>query len=164
MTNWKRSARGTSTLLTAGLFAWSLAWAGACSSDEDDNPSPNTGGTGARGGSQSGGAKNSGGTSSVGGSSGDTGSGVGGSGASGGSATAGGEGGSGNVENAGAESGGNTGGAGEGGTGGRVKACPATDLEFLNRPNTSQCAAFANTRARLPGLNPDGSLPPLPGS
>lgn len=38
---------------------------------------------------------------------------------------------------------------------------PTTELQALNSCTDDSCAAFDN-RTRLPGLLPDGSLPPLP--
>jgi hypothetical protein len=176
MKNRKLSARGAHTWLAAACLTWTLAAVGACSSD-DDNPAPNTGGTGAKGGSgggsQSGGAKSGNGGTGTGGASseggtGDTGPGGTGEGGSGeaGGATNTGAGAAGGAADGGTDSGGtNAGGAaGQGGTGDTGSTCPATDLEFLNRPNTSQCSKFPNTKARLPGLNADGSLPSLPGA
>jgi hypothetical protein len=176
MKNRQLSAHGAHTWLAAACLTWTLVSVGACSSD-DDNPSPNTGGTGAKGGSgggaQSGGERSNGGTTSTGGASneggtGDTGQGGasdGGTAEPGGAPATGGVG-AGGAPEGGAESGGaNPGGAaGQGGTGDSGSTCPATDLEFLNRPSSSQCSKFPNTKARLPGLKADGSLPPLPGT
>ncbi|HWA74159.1 MAG TPA: hypothetical protein VG937_17570 [Polyangiaceae bacterium] len=162
-----RGARSARTSLILVTFSGVLALAGACSSN-DDNPTPNTGGTRTQGGSSatggsagksSGGTATSGGASQTGGNGGasDTGgTDVGGEPGTGGTAGSGDGGG-------GANGGGDVGGGGAGGAG-PDNTCPATDLEFLNRPNTSQCSKFPNTKARLPLLNADGSLPPLPGS
>lgn len=147
-----RSAR-TSILLVA--FTTALAFSGACSS-KDDNPTPNTGGK------AQGGARTTGGSA---------GNGTGGIATSGGTGTSGGSAGAsetGGTDVGGEPGTGGTAGATDGGGGGAGGAgsdnnCPATDLEFLNRPNDSQCSKFPNTKARLPLLNADGSLPPLPG-
>jgi hypothetical protein len=163
-----RGARGARTSLVLVAFFGVLALAGACSSS-DDNPSPNTGGKRTQGGSTAtggsagngrggagGGGKQAGGS---GGASDTGGSDVGGEPGTGGSAGAG-DGGN------GANGGSDVGGGGSGGAAGSGpdNTCPATDLQFLNRPNSSQCSKFPNTKARLPLLNADGSLPPLPGS
>lgn len=163
MTTYVLKARSASTWLTATLLVWSLASAGACSS-KDDNPAPSTGGRsgqgGSGGGSQSGGAPTTGGAGDAGGAPADGGN----SGEEGGAGPRGG------TDSGGAPSQGGAGneGGGEivGGSGGEgaVNDCPATDLEFLNRASDSQCSAFPNTKARLPLLKADGSLPPLPGS
>jgi hypothetical protein len=157
-----RSARPSLILVT---FFGVLALAGACSS-KDDNPTPNTGGTRTQGGSSAtggSGGKSSGGTETSGGD-GQTG-GNGGASDTGGTDVGGelGTGGSAGDGGSGANGGSDLGGGGAGGAG-PDHTCPATDLEFLNRPNTSQCSKFPNTKARLPLLNADGSLPPLPGS
>jgi hypothetical protein len=162
-----RGARSARTTLVLVTFFAVLALAEACSS-KDDNPTPNTGGTRTQGGSTAKGGsagKGSGGTSSSGGTSQSGGNGasdtggtdVGGEPGTGGTAGAGSEGGS------GANGGSDVGGGGDGGAS-PDSTCPASDLGFLNRPSNSQCSKFPNTKARLPLLNADGSLPPLPGS
>jgi hypothetical protein len=47
------------------------------------------------------------------------------------------------------------------GTGGCWSCAPTTRLEFVNACTSAACSPFDN-RARLPLLNPDGTLPPLP--
>jgi hypothetical protein len=47
------------------------------------------------------------------------------------------------------------------GAGGCWSCAPTTRVEFLNACTSAGCSPFDN-RARLPLLNPDGTLPPLP--
>jgi len=47
------------------------------------------------------------------------------------------------------------------GTGGCWSCAPTTQVQFLNACTGAGCSPFDN-RARLPLLNPDGTLPPLP--
>jgi hypothetical protein len=39
---------------------------------------------------------------------------------------------------------------------------PTTNAHFLNACTTATCQPFPNNRARLPRLNADGTVPPLP--
>lgn len=154
-----RSAR-TGVILVA-LFS-ALAFSGACSGN-DDNPTPSTGGKAQGGARTTGGSDSSSGGSATSGGAGQSG-GSAGTGETGGT-DAGGEPGTGGTAGAGEGGSGASGGSDVGGGGaGPDNHCPANDLEFLNHPNESQCSKFPNTKARLPLLNADGSLPPLPGS
>lgn len=45
---------------------------------------------------------------------------------------------------------------------GCFRCAPTTSDEFLDRCTTASCEPFVNDRTRLPLLNADGTLPPLP--
>jgi len=45
---------------------------------------------------------------------------------------------------------------------GCYRCTPTTSDQFLDRCTTATCQRFVNDRTRLPLLNSDGSLPPLP--
>jgi hypothetical protein len=119
--------------IAGGLLSSLLLGQGCSSSDDDDAKPTLTGGTAGTGG-------------------------TGGSAGSGGAA------------GSGATDGGGTGGTGDAGSCNPKTGadgcfnCPANTNEFMNQCHGAsvQCSKFPNTQARLPKLNANGTLPPLP--